>query len=128
MQTLTKFLNMGSRIIDIFFPEECAGCRAPRTILCEECLAKVPRAREHEYNFVHPVFDYRHPYIKRAMWRFKYKNSRGVAEIFGEFLYNKILDEFSDELDTSRGQKLLLVPIPLHKSRLRERGYNQSEA
>lgn len=90
-------------------------------------MASVPEAREHEYNFVHSVFDYRHPFIKRAMWRFKYKNARGVAEIFGESLYNKILDEFSDELSVSRKEKILIIPIPLHKSRLRERGYNQSE-
>lgn len=124
MQRLvTTFAN----VLDIFFPRTCVGCGASRTLLCAECLAKVPYAPPVEHSFIRGVFDYHHPLIKDAIWRFKYKHARGFAEVFAERLYEEIVSELGDSLCTAPNETFLLVPIPLHKKRLRERGYNQSE-
>ena len=50
-----------------------------------------------------------------------------VAGYFGEFLYEEIIGDISEDLHISEMEKFLLVPIPLHPKRYLERGYNQSE-
>lgn len=114
-------------ILDLVFPRQCLACGASRTLLCTKCLAKIPSAPPAEHSFIRAVFDYHHPSIKRAIWRFKYENARGFAEVFAEKLYEEILGEIGDSLHISPGETFLLIPIPLHKNRLRDRGYNQSE-
>lgn len=65
--------------------------------------------------------------MRKVIWQFKYKNARSVAKHFGEKLYEEIIGDLGDCLHFSRKETFLLVPIPLHKKRLLERGYNQSE-
>lgn len=114
-------------ITDTIFPRRCGGCDAHGTLLCEKCIAHIPRTPSSTHPFITAIFDYRNPIIRRVIWRFKYKNVRGFAEIFGERLYEEIVGDLGDELHISTDETFLLVPIPLHKKRLRERGYNQSE-
>jgi ComF family protein len=87
----------------------------------------VPSAPPAEHSFIRAVLDYRHPSIRRAVWRFKYENMRGFAEVFSEKLYEEILGDLGDNLSGASSETFLLIPIPLHKKRQRERGYNQSE-
>ena len=122
-----KLNSFFSHILDVFFPQVCVGCQTQGALLCKKCLARVPAAPPTEHPFIHAVFDYRHPFIKDAVWRFKYKNMRGFAEVFAKKLYEEIIVDLGDGLYTSSNETFLLVPIPLHKKRLRERGYNQSE-
>ncbi len=118
---------MFSRLLDIFFPRECTGCRTLNTLLCEECLMRVPPASPAEHSFIRAVFDYKNKLIKRAVWRFKYKNARGFAEVFAPYLCDEIVGTLGEGLYASERAKFLIIPIPLHNARLRERGYNQSE-
>jgi len=124
MQRLT---DLFTSIIDLLLPQRCVACAEPGTLFCATCLTRIPSAPPAEHSFIRAVFDYHHPAIKRAIWRFKYKNARGVARVFAEKLYEEIMGELGDSLDASSRETFLLVPIPLHKKRLRERGYNQSE-
>lgn len=84
-------------------------------------------AGESEHSFISAVFDYRNPIIRKGIWNFKYKNARAFARAFAPYLYDEILGALSNELFISGGENIILVPVPLHKKRLRERGYNQSE-
>ncbi len=124
MQTLTSLFN---KILDLIFPRECLGCRILGMLLCEKCLTLVPAPPPSEHSFIRAVFDYKNRLIKRAIWRFKYENARGFAEVFAHSLYDEIIGELGDSLHVSKNEKFLLIPIPLHPARLRERGYNQSE-
>lgn len=124
MQTIK---NIFTAIVDTVFPKECVGCRTTGTFLCDDCLGSVHPAPPCEHAFIRAVFDYRNPVIKRATWRLKYENARPIARPFAPYLYDEILGAISDNLSLSVSEKFLLVPIPLHTSRLRERGYNQSE-
>lgn len=114
-------------LIDAVFPRECAGCGGSGSLLCATCLDDTQRAPQSEHTFINAVFDYHNKAIKRAVWRFKYKNARGFAKIFAPYLYDEIIGALGNELFISGGENILLVPVPLHKKRLRERGYNQSE-
>lgn len=119
-------IKIFTRVLDTIFPQRCVACNAEGTLLCEKCLYNFPVASPAEFPFIHAVFDYRHPPLTSALWRFKYKNARGFAKIFAERLYEEIIAELSDDINANSAERYLLVPIPLHKSRLRERGYNQS--
>lgn len=124
METLTSTFTF---LINAIFPSECVGCKKADTPLCEDCIENVPRAGKTEHSFISAIFDYRNPVIRSAIWKFKYKNSRTFAKIFAPYLYDEIIGALGNELFISGGENIVLVPVPLHKKRLRERGYNQSE-
>ncbi|HAS84948.1 MAG TPA: hypothetical protein DCS23_02670 [Candidatus Yonathbacteria bacterium] len=124
---MRDILSIFNFIIDAIFPRECAGCGKGGTLLCEICIEDTQRAPQSEHAFINAVFDYHNKIIKRAIWRLKYKNARGFAKIFAPYLYDEITGALGNELFISGGENILLVPVPLHKKRLRERGYNQSE-
>lgn len=114
-------------IIDILLPKRCAGCSKIGTFLCPACVQTIPPPEPPKESYISAVFDYRHKVMKRAIWRFKYENVRGLANFFGESLYGEIVGDLGESLHFSKTEVFLLVPIPLHTKRLRERGYNQSE-
>ncbi|MEK7148360.1 MAG: ComF family protein [Patescibacteria group bacterium] len=129
MKVIHKHLLLSTftRLVDALFPRVCEGCGKSGVILCENCAGNIPRAQKSEYSFITSIFDYRNPIIRGVVWKFKYKNARVVAKCFGEKLYEEILGDLGDRLHISQEETFLLVPIPLHKKRLSERGYNQSE-
>lgn len=90
-------------------------------------MKHLPRAQKPGDPYIHALFSYRSPTIKDAIWRFKYQNARGFAKIFAPVLRDEIIETLADHLYVSEQEKPLLIPIPLHKKRLNERGYNQSE-
>jgi len=65
------------------------------------------------------------PLLARAVWHLKYRNMRMLAAPLG--------DRMADTLGRTAETALLarnhplLIPVPLHPRRLRERGYNQAE-
>lgn len=92
-----------------------------------DCIESIPCADKNPHTFITSVFDYHNKKIKRAIWRFKYKNMREFANIFAPYLYDEIIGVLGNELFIYGRENILLVPVPLHKKRLRERGYNQSD-
>lgn len=124
MYTLLSTLT---RIIDTLFPRVCLGCGVRGVLLCLDCISRVPSANQPLEPFITAVFDYQSKAIRNVIWKFKYRNARDVAKLFGELLYDEIIGEISNDLRIRVDEKFLLVPIPLHKNRLHERGYNQSE-
>lgn len=118
---------MFTQIVDMLFPQACAVCGEGGSLLCENCMVNIPRADQPAQSFITAVFDYQNEAIRGVIWKFKYKNARAVAQYFGKKLYEEIIGDIGDNLHISKNEKFLLVPIPLHKKRLRERGYNQSE-
>lgn len=124
---MRDILSIFNFIIDAVFPRKCAGCGRNGNLLCTMCIEDIQIAPQSEHTFINAVFDYHNKTIKRAIWRFKYKNARGFAKIFAPYMYDEIIGALGNELFISGGENIILVPVPLHKKRLRERGYNQSE-
>ena len=73
------------------------------------------------------VFDYKDPLIKALVWEIKFKNNKRLATLAAEALYEHLLAEISDHKLFEGGLMLLIIPVPLAKKRLRERGFNQTE-
>lgn len=119
-----RFFNT---ILDIVFPPKCISCGNTGHDLCIKCLSESPEAERETAKWIFPLYDYRHPPIKKALWFFKYEGKKRLASIFAEIIYGKILEELSDLSAMENFNNAILIPIPLSPKRYRERGYNQAE-
>lgn len=125
----------------LLFPITCYACGRGlykhEKILCNLCLQQLPRTKYHLHydNPVHQIFwgrlplhsaaaflfFHKHSKIQLLIHQLKYKGCKDVGIFLGN-LYGKDLKK-SELFDTVE----IIIPVPLHKSRLRKRGYNQSE-
>ncbi|MDO8659286.1 MAG: hypothetical protein Q7K54_01670 [Candidatus Parcubacteria bacterium] len=123
-----SFLNtIQNSILNIIFPVKCLVCGKSGSDFCSDCLGDCPFAERETVKWIFPVYDYRHPPIKKALWLLKYNGKKRFAKIFAEILYEKIIEELSDLIMMENFTNIILIPIPLSKKRYRERGYNQAE-
>ena len=114
--------------IDLFFPPICVLCDARletgRKAVCVPCFNKIPK-HQSVSSFPNKHFDrlsilYEFDEnIRILIHLFKYNHFLELAEYFAK----QALAYYSD---LSECRYSALVPVPLHKIRLRERGYNQS--
>lgn len=65
------------------------------------------------------LLHYRHPIVRILMWELKYHKSERAATFLAYALSLRLRERAHNT------QKPTLVPIPISKKRLRERGYNQ---
>ncbi|OGI74855.1 hypothetical protein A2740_01830 [Candidatus Nomurabacteria bacterium RIFCSPHIGHO2_01_FULL_43_16] len=119
-----RFLNT---ILDIVFPVNCVACGKSGVDLCVVCLNDSPEAKRESVKWIFPLYDYRHPPIKKVLWLLKYKGKKRLANVFAEVMYGRMLEELSELNIMENFRKPVLIPIPLSKKRCRERGYNQAE-
>ena len=123
-----RFLNtIKNSLLDIVFPSHCLVCGVKGADLCEKCLMESPPAERECAKWIFPLYDYRHPPVKRAVWLLKYKGKKGLANIFAEAMYGRILEELADLSILENFREPILIPIPLSPGRYRERGFNQAE-
>lgn len=83
-------------------------------VFCTEC-----EKAKHIFDQGIALYDYQS--IKKSMYRFKYKGRREYAKFYAEDIYC----HFKDDIIKMKAD--IIVPVPLHKSRKRSRGYNQAE-
>lgn len=114
-------------ILSILFPAKCLACGKTGAELCLACLADAPAAERESAEWIFPLYDYRDPMVKKALWLLKYKNRRRLANVFAEVLHGQILEELSELSVLQNFREPLLIPIPLSGKRQKERGYNQAE-
>jgi competence protein ComFC len=120
-------MSLLNTIFSLVFPSFCLSCGKKGVDFCLECLVGSPQAERECAKWIHPLYEYRHPPIKKSVWLLKYKGKRPLAGIFGEVMYGRILEELADLSVMENFTSPLLIPIPLSKSRERERGFNQAE-
>lgn len=96
------------------------------------------------------IFSYKNPLIKEMVGQIKFRGQKKYAKVFAVFLFEEIKKvasmmknesvatvaesasesavKFEDKSATDLlGEKILLIPVPIHKKRRRERGFNQCE-
>jgi predicted amidophosphoribosyltransferase len=93
-------------ILELIFPSSCLACTRRGSDLCNACLASLPLAERECAEWIFPLFDYRHPSVKGAIFLFKYKGRKRLAKILGQALYERMLEE----LKTSREPCLSQFP------------------
>ncbi|MCX6012964.1 MAG: ComF family protein, partial [Chloroflexi bacterium] len=77
-----------------------------------ECYCSV-----HSIDGIRSLYLFEGP-MRKAIYAFKYNNLRAISVYFARILF----DNMSDIPITGE----VLVPVPLHNKRLRQRGYNQA--
>jgi len=75
-----------------------------------------------EYLRTEDGLPYHNATVSALVWELKYNKNRHALAVAGEFLSEDLLGIAQEELG-----KPLLVPVPMHKARRRERGHNQTE-
>ena len=126
-------------LVDLVLPIHCLGCQREGAFICPACVPKLKRlerpfCRRCAQPNVGPtcrrcqdeplaVDSIRAPYlfegpVREAVYRLKYKRQRAVAGPLA-----KLMSEWAPATPAPVD---LVTPVPLHPSRLRQRGYNQS--
>ncbi len=127
-------------LASLFFPRACLGCDTPlvygERLICTNCWYHLPYTHAHRdtqnvgarqlwgrvpvaavASYLYFVDSSR---VKRIMHHFKYRRCPQVGELLGS-RYGDLLKETAPF-----NQADIIVPVPLHPSKLRDRGYNQS--
>jgi len=127
--------------ISLFFPKVCLTCNGALTKgveeVCVNCLKELPKTDNHllkipefEHRFT-GIIDFEHVLVylffqkkgivQKLLHELKYNDNPELGTKLGMW-YGKelVLNGFNDEFD-------IIIPIPLHKSKYKTRGYNQSE-
>lgn len=148
-----KVRNMGYSSFwlgDLLYPRRCPFCQNITPwgdLLCIDCEKEIPYVEEpscmkcgkpmpveyHKYEYCRDCMTHSHFYernysllyykedVKRSLYQFKYKNKREFSLWYGK----KIVERYKNEWQMVGID--VIIPVPLHKAKKRERGYNQAE-
>ncbi|GIQ60452.1 amidophosphoribosyltransferase [Flavobacterium collinsii] len=133
---------MFNYLINLFFPKVCVGChmllRSGETIICTSCRHELPLTQHH--------LDPKNEALKKFYGRidiqhasaFLYFNKKGIVQELIHNLKYKGHEEIGTVLGNWYAEDLkelnlespfdVIVPVPLHRRKLKERGYNQITA
>lgn len=135
-------------LVSMVFPRRCPVCDDPVPIgeglICSQCRTKPQyireprcrrcgkqladgmtqychdcRQRRHVYDYGYALYDYQS--MRKSIYRFKYGKRCEYAAFYARDICGKLADELR-MMDADS-----IVPVPVHASRKRERGYNQAE-
>ncbi|WP_317899527.1 ComF family protein [Aurantibacillus circumpalustris] len=127
--------------LSLIYPRHCEACSnnlfAHEVFLCNYCKLNLSKSNYHKYedSELARTFSGRVPMhtaasfylyeksgkIQKLLHAIKYQEQKELAEYLGE-LYGKELAK-----DNSFNTVDSIIPIPLHKNKLKARGFNQSE-
>ncbi|MDD5312168.1 MAG: ComF family protein [Dehalococcoidia bacterium] len=128
-------------VTDFFFPRQCIGCGKVGDFICDQCSKKLPRLlppicqkcgkpessgiycqacwkKQDGIDAIRSVFIF-NGMIRTAVHELKYRNLRAIAA--------PLAGHMADYANENIISGDIVVPVPLHIKRLRQRGYNQSE-
>ncbi|MFO7843943.1 MAG: ComF family protein [Bacteroidales bacterium] len=134
------FIEPLKDFFNLIFPNLCMVCNnhlvSQEKLICTSCLYNLPKTNFH-LDIENPVsqlfwgrtkieyassfyFYHKGSKYQQMMHKFKYHGCKEVGLVLGRY--------FGSQLDTSVFNQVdLIMPVPLHKSKLKKRGYNQSE-
>lgn len=142
----TGWPRLKAALLDLLYPPRCAGCDRRGAWFCAACMAQLeriapahcalcgeplaatptpparalcPRCRTHPLTLDGLRFAaYFAGPLRPAVHQLKYRHCRAVAPALGHLI--------ADAFRAAPFPCELLIPVPLHAQRLRERGYNQA--
>jgi ComF family protein len=126
--------------VSLLFPELCAACRASlmanEELICINCRYTLPFTNFHLQpdNIVARQFWGKIPLesayalyyftkggkVQNLMHQFKYRGMRQIGNLLGNIAGDQL--NKNDVFNTVD----IIIPVPLHKKRMRQRGFNQS--
>lgn len=127
-------MSIKKLLLNLLFPKKCYGCEVCDTWLCQKCLNKlklyqgeIPRALKNNNDLI-IAGEYQDKLLNDLIIAFKFGLNKELAIPLFIFLKRAIDKKILiDNLAGRLWNNILVVPIPLHKKRLKWRGFNQSE-
>ncbi len=137
-----KLISYWKDLLSLLYPRICVLCRRQLTgnemHFCLFCQRNIPRTNYHAapQNAATLRFEGKIPFLQISSFLYYNKGGKGqqiVAEIkyrknekLGKYMGNLMAKEIKDSgfFDHIDG----IIPVPLHKNKLKLRGFNQSEA
>lgn len=133
---------MFKSLIDLFFPRVCGGCHAllltDEMVICSHCRHELPLTNFHlnpqnealmkfygkvPVEFAAALFFFsKKGIVQQLVHNLKYKGQQEIGSMIG-FWYGEELRNLPPITEAD-----CIVPVPLHKRKLRQRGYNQVTA
>ena len=120
---------MIQQIINYIFPNVCGICgKIDKTSLCPSCRvklkpflkAKVQKIRDKNFLYLAYLFKYS-GIIREKLISYKFNDHSYLYKTFSKIIIkNKKICRFIKKYD-------IIIPVPIHKKRFSQRGYNQSE-
>ena len=136
LKTISNFF------LDLFFPKKCLGCNKKDVYICNDCFDKIEIAKNNKCPFCdRPVPNTlicekcreKH-FLDRLIWAVPYSNPliKELIKIFKYHYIKELARPLAQLLLTQCGSydlphNAVLMPIPLHERRLKERDFNQAE-
>ena len=133
------FAPLITPLLDFIFPPYCLFCQgyleSYERLVCLQCWRSIQKLDTSyiEYNLESgigdkewfldaslAVWEYDEK-VQQIIHLFKYNRMTSLGKMLGLVMAGTLLTEFGIENDS------MLIPVPLHRVRQRERGYNQSE-
>lgn len=120
---------MINKILEIIFPNVCGICgKIDKHNLCPQCKIKLKKlikaniTKMSNKNFTNHAYLFTYGgIIREKIIKYKFKDSAYLYKTFAEIIIkNKKMCGFIKNYD-------IIIPVPIHKKRYKERGYNQSE-
>ena len=128
-------------LLNLLFPKSCSGCSTTllesEHLVCTHCRHDMPFTQHHldennetikrfrgrlplEYASS-AVYFHKEGIVQELIHNLKYRGKEEIGSLIGEWYVHDLKDVEALKTVTE------IVPVPLHKKRLRERGYNQVE-
>lgn len=121
LRTIRLLARQAARVaVDLIFPPHCVGCERVGSFLCPHCLTAIAPALDRTVpglDQVRACARYENS-IRAAIHALKYERQVRLVEPLGDLMI-RMLDEVEWPVD-------LVTAVPLHSTRLQERGYNQA--
>ncbi|RLD59129.1 MAG: ComF family protein [Bacteroidetes bacterium] len=135
-------MNLLSDFFSLFFPKTCMACGNSlyrnEEMICTQCLFHLPKTNFHleKINPVSKVFwgrtniematalyFYRkESKVQTLIHHLKYHGNQEIGVFLGQLYGGQLKDsEYFKDVD-------VVIPIPLHKDKLKKRGFNQAES
>jgi ComF family protein len=112
---------MWDSFLNLIFPPRCEVCQTNNSqAICQKCFSQIKFMKPHLGVHCVSVYD---GALRTAIHRFKFKGRKKLAHALGLVMVQYLSQSPSlamNEID-------LIVPVPLHNKRLRQRGFNQTE-
>lgn len=137
---LAQLTKLRGAALDLLFPQFCVGCGKEGAFICTSCVRTLsyfeppvcPLCGRPQpggalcascQDWQADIDGIRSPFrfegvIRTAVHQLKYRNLRAIAPVLAKLL--------AGYLTANPLEGEIIVPVPLHNKRLRERGYNQS--
>lgn len=141
----TAIIQVKNAILDLLFPKHCVSCHQEGWFLCDTCksglllriltpvcpvcsfrnktgaVCKKPCRKKTALSRLVAVFPYQEKAVRELLHIYKYSRVREVGLILAEFLI-----AHTEKWRGPFARTMIVMPIPLHSARMRERGFNQS--